>query len=160
MGRNIASCGGHPLLERESEHETTEKYVLQVADKPCAGALILVDGHQIPNRVVVLHEIEELVPLGVGCDREGDIEPPVVVLLVELSSGLFLVLRVLNQLRVGLTEGQPLLVLVPVVVNVLNKDSLLLSEVPLLLLLLFFSGLDNFLGCFRLNFLFGFTLSA
>ena len=82
------------------------------------------------------------------------------MLLVELSSGLFLVFGVLNQLRIGLTEGQPLLVLVPVVVNVVNKDRLLLPEVSFLLLLLFFSGLDNFTGSFCLRFLFRFALSA
>ena len=70
--------------------------MLQVADQPGAVSLPLVDGGQVAQRVVVLHEIEKVIPLGVGCDRKFDVKAAVVVLLVELSSGLFLVLGVLN----------------------------------------------------------------
>lgn len=130
-----------------------------MADKPCAGALILVDGGQVPQGVVVLHEIKELIPLLVSFDGKVGIESAVEVLLVELSSGLFLVLGVLNKLRIGLTEGQPLLVLVPVVVDVVDEDRLLFAEVSLLLLLLFLGRLDYFFSSFCLCFLFGFAFS-
>ena len=129
--------------------------MLHIAHDSCRTTLLLVYRRQAPKCVIILDEMNESISLLLVRDSKVRVKPAVDMGLVELSLCFFFVSRLLHDLWISFHEGNPSLILIKVVADVVQEEPLLFREEFLLLLgryflfRIFFSlgfGLLSFLG--------------
>ena len=95
--------------------------MFQIAHESCHVTLLFMYRLQIPERVVILDELDESGSLFIVLDCELGVKSGVRVLLVELALCLLFVSGLLHDVRVAVLKGLPSLVVLPVVIDVVNE---------------------------------------
>ena len=135
IGKEEEDEGGELGTQRESQHVQQVEEVLQVAQPRLRRPLRLKDLPQRQDRAHVLANVEEVVLLVFGVEREARLQALVHIHFEVFALDLFDLLGLGDVLHVLGLEGCPSLVQLPVVVDVVNEVAALAREPQLALTL-------------------------